>query len=148
MANRKLIETYWEAFKNGDLETYEACLDPQVVVSYPQSGEVFRGRDNYMETIRNYPVDLPSGSADVGLDSTATEVLKQPSVLPFGMSTPIVVTDGDLLVGRVVRTYPNGDVYHVRSIFKIRRGLIAEETTYFAAPFDAPEWRRQWSSTE
>ena len=147
MTNRKLIETYWEAFKSGDLETYEACMDPQIVVSYPQSGEIFHGRDNYMATIRNYPVDLPSGSADAELDTTATEVLQQ-SIFPFGMSTPIVTTDGDLLVGRVVLTYPNGDVYHLCSIFKADRGLITEETTFFAAPFEAPDWRSEWASAE
>jgi hypothetical protein len=147
MANRALIMRYWEAFKTGDLDTYEACMDPDIVVTYPQSGEVFRGRDNYMATVRNYPVHLPAGSADGELETTATEVLKQ-AVLPFGMSTPIVTTDGDLLVGRAVLTYPNGDQYHVCSIFKAHRGLVKEETTFFAAPFDAPDWRNEWTSPE
>jgi hypothetical protein len=35
-------------------------------------------------------------------------------------------------------------VFHVAVIIKIREGIIAEETTYFAAPFEAPEWRRPY----
>jgi hypothetical protein len=36
----------------------------------------------------------------------------------------------------------------VCSIFKADRSLITEETTFFAAPFDAPDWRREWASAE
>jgi ketosteroid isomerase-like protein len=65
MINRETVERYWTAFKDGDLDAYEACLATDVVVTYPQSGEVLRGRADYMSTIRNYPVNLPSGEEEL-----------------------------------------------------------------------------------
>jgi hypothetical protein len=41
--------------------------------------------------------------------------------------------------GRV--RYPDGSVWHVIQIFRVRDGRIRELTSYFAEPFDAPEWR-------
>lgn len=55
-----------------------------------------------------------------------------------------VVAGSDFFVGEAVHNYPDGDVYNVAVITKIREGMIAEETTYFAAPFEAPEWRSRW----
>jgi hypothetical protein len=28
---------------------------------------------------------------------------------------------------------------------KVRNGKVAHETQYFADPFDAPAWRKQWA---
>ncbi len=53
-------------------------------------------------------------------------------------------TVGEKTVDVEVGGYPNGDVFNVAVIVKLREGMIAEETTYFAAPFEAPEWRSQW----
>ena len=49
-----------------------------------------------------------------------------------------------LAVGEAVFEYPNGEKYNIAMIIKVRDDLVAEETTYFAAPFDAPEWRRPY----
>ena len=40
--------------------------------------------------------------------------------------------------------YPDGSDYHVISILEVRDGLIAKVTTYFAAEFEAPDWRAGW----
>jgi len=140
MTNRRIVEQYWFAFRDGDLDTYESLLHPDVVVTYPQSGEVFKGK--YMASIRNYPQGLPTGDASA-LDTTEKSAATT-SIFPFGLSAITLVHDGELLVGQAVLTYPNGEVYNTCSIFKVQSQLIAEETTYFAAPFDAPEWRSQW----
>jgi hypothetical protein len=39
-------------------------------------------------------------------------------------------------------TYPDGSVFTTVSIGEFREGKLAEETGYFAAPFDPPDWRR------
>ena len=142
MSNRQIVERYWTAFVTGDLDTLERLVHTDIVVTYPQSGEVIRGRENLMATIRNYPVALPEGS-DAKLEGTA-ETASVSSPLLFGIPVITVVAGSDVFVGEAVYTYANGDVFNVAVIVKIREGMIAEETTYFAAPFEAPEWRSQW----
>ncbi|MBA3403380.1 MAG: hypothetical protein H0U13_01660 [Gemmatimonadaceae bacterium] len=42
--------------------------------------------------------------------------------------------------GETIR-YPGGDTWHVVAPITVRDGKIWRETDYFAAPFDAPDWR-------
>ena len=56
--------------QDGDLDALESLLHPDVVVTYPQSGEVILGRDNVIAAIRQFPTDLPTGADDVHLDTT------------------------------------------------------------------------------
>jgi ketosteroid isomerase-like protein len=60
MGNRDLLKRYYTAFNDGDLDAYERFMDPDIVVRYPQSGEVFRGRKNAMAVLRGYPDALPN----------------------------------------------------------------------------------------
>ena len=143
MSNQKAIEKYWVAFNEGDLDGICDALHPHVVIRYPQSGEVFRGRETYRDVLRHYPGGLPTGEA-ASLDSDPQTVVV-PSPRPFG--PPIVtVTGGDeLFVGQATFTYPDGSVYHSVSIYRVVDGLIRSEIAYFAEPFEAPEWRGQWA---
>lgn len=143
MSNRQVIEQYWAAIAGGDLADAEACLHPDVVVSYPQSGEVFRGRDNYMAILRNYPGGLPASEA-VGLEGDPRTVVT-PSARPFGAPVVTVVGGDELMVGQSILHYSDGLTVHGVSIFRMRSRLIAAETTYFTEPFEAPEWRKQWA---
>ena len=38
-------------------------------------------------------------------------------------------------------TYPNDEVYFAVTLAELRDGLVYRETTYWAAPFEAPAWR-------
>ncbi len=142
MSNRQIIESYWNAFVKGDLDTVEKLVHPDIVVTYPQSGEVIRGRENLMAMARNYPVALPEGTA-VKLEGPDETVSVSPS-MPFGMSVITISGGGDMFVGEAVYDYPNGDVYNVAVILKVHEGMISQDTTYFATPFEAPEWRRPY----
>lgn len=143
MTNRRVVEAFWTALQQGDIDAYDSIMHPDVVVTYPQSGEVIRGRDNLMAVLRNFPIAFPTAEADIILDTTEKTV-SRPSLIPFGMSSITIVDDGELVVGQAVVTYPEDVVYNTCSIFKVRSQMIVEETTYFAAPFEAPEWRREW----
>ena len=143
MTNRRVVDESWRIVRDGDLDALESLLHPDVVVTYPQSGEVIRGRDNVIATVRQFPTDLPTGADEVHLDTTE-KTAAIGSSMPFGMSLVTIVDDGELVVSRAILTYPTGDVFHTCSIFKVRSRLIAEEVTYFARPFDAPEWRKEW----
>lgn len=141
MDNGRIVELYMEAVEHRDLEKVRELMHPDVVGRYPQSGEVFRGRDNYMGMQEAYP-GLPQAEASSVTGETSMVVL--PSTLPFGKPT-ITVFGGEHFVIEGMATYPNGDVYNVVLILRLEGGKVIEETTYFAAPFDAPEWRKAYS---
>lgn len=144
MSNRRIIEEYWEAFLNQDIDTYESLMHPDIVVTYPQSGEVFVGRDNSISTVRNYPVDLPAAEGET--IGTSERSISGAGAGWFGVSSVTVTSEGNLFVAQGTLTYPNGELYYLCSIFRIKQGLIAEETSYFGQPFEAPEWRIQWAA--
>jgi ketosteroid isomerase-like protein len=139
--NRRIVERYIEAVEARDLAQVREMMHPDVVGRYPQSGEVFRGRDNYMGMQEAYP-GLPQSQASSVTGESSLMV--QPSSLPFAQPT-ITVFGGEHFVIDGVATYPNGDVYNVVLIVRLREGKVIEETAYFAAPFEASDWRREFS---
>ncbi|HXJ65932.1 MAG TPA: hypothetical protein VNN79_19410, partial [Actinomycetota bacterium] len=52
-----------------------------------------------------------------------------------------IVGGGDTFTVEAVGTYPGGATYHVVAILELRDGKVFRGRTYFAAPFEAPEWR-------
>ena len=54
-----------------------------------------------------------------------------------------IIGSGDLWITEYVLTYDGQPSYTV-SIMEFRGDKVAHETQYFADPFAAPEWRRQW----
>ncbi len=141
MDNRDVVDLYLKAVGSGDLDAVREMQHPDIVGRYPQSGEVFRGRDKYMDMQVEYP-GLPHAEASnvIGQDN----VVLMPAFLPFGHPT-VTVFGGDRFVVEGVATYPNGEVYNMVLILRLQSGKVIEETVYFAAPFDAPEWRRQYA---
>jgi ketosteroid isomerase-like protein len=138
--NRGIVERYLSAYAVRDLAAARELQHPDIVARYPQSGETFRGRDNYMSMQESYP-GLPEAKASAVTGESNTIVL--PSSLPFGKPT-VTVFGGDQFVVEGVATYPNGEVFNVVMILRLQGGKVIEETTYFAAPFEAPEWRRPY----
>ena len=50
---------------------------------------------------------------------------------------------GGLWATEMVFDY-DGDPFYVVVIHQWRDGLVATETSYYAAPFEAPAWRAKW----
>ncbi len=40
--------------------------------------------------------------------------------------------------------YPDQSEWWMISLFELRDGLLYRQTSYFAAPFEAPDWRSEW----
>jgi ketosteroid isomerase-like protein len=141
---RDVVDLYLKAIGSGDLDMVRELQHPDVVARYPQSGEVFRGRDKYMDMQAEYP-GLPHAEASnvIGQEN----VVLMPAFLPFGHPT-VTLFGGDQFVVEGVATYPTGEVYNVVIILRLQNGKVIEETVYFAAPFDAPEWRRRYADTQ
>jgi hypothetical protein len=138
--NRGIVERYLKAHEARDLAAVRELQHPDIVARYPQSGETFRGRDKYMAMQESYP-GLPEAKTSVVIGESSTIVL--PATLPFGRST-VTVFGGDQFVVEGVATYPNGEIFNIVMILRLQGGKVIEESLYFAAPFDAPEWRRPY----
>jgi len=130
-----------EAATARDLDAQETMLHPDVVASYPQSGEVFRGRDKYIAMLRNYP-SLPEGHL-VSIKGESHTSVQYPS-LPM-LSPTITVYGGDDFVIEAIATYADGNTYNLVALLHLEQGLVKEETWYFAPTFEAPEWRRPYT---
>ena len=140
MDTQKICDRYLEVITERDFDTQYTLLHPDVVASYPQSGEVFRGRDKYIEMLRNYP-----GMADghiVSVKGDSHTSVRYPT-LPM-LSPTITVYGGDDFVVEAEGTYPDGSDYNFVVLLHLEQGLVKEETWYFAARFEAPEWRRPY----
>lgn len=138
---RKIVEQYAQAFQTRDIEMSGTLMHPEIVARYPQSGETIRGRDNYLATLAAYPLGLPN--TDVSSVKGGDKAAVVPSSLPFARPT-VTVFGGDQYVIEGVATYPDGAFFHVVLVLRLRDGKVFEETSYFAAPFDPPEWRQDF----
>ncbi len=91
------------------------------VMEMPQSGERFRGRDKMREFQEGFPDNA---------DPPRIRIRR------------VLVRDGLWIVESIV---DYGDqVSHGAAILELRDGKIWRDTRYFAAPFEAPEWRARW----
>jgi hypothetical protein len=135
-----VVDVYVKAIEDLDLDRVAEIMHPDVVGRYPQSGETFRGRDNYLAMLAAYPGLPHTHPTSV---TGEEEVVILPSFLPFGAPT-ITVFGGDRFVVEGIATYPDGEIYNVVVILRVQAGAIIEETTYFASPFEPAEWRRPY----
>ncbi len=62
---------------------------------------------------------------------------------PSGFKVRRIVGKGDLWVTEYTITYQGRPAFTV-SIMEFRDGKVVHETQYFADPFEAPAWRKEW----
>ena len=115
---RALLDRHWAASDAGDADAEYDIYAEDVVVEYPQSGEVMRGKRN-IRALRTH----------------------HPTVRTFTVRR--IVGAGDIWVTEFVLTY-DGKPTQTVSIMEFSEELVVRETQYFADPFDPPAWRSQW----
>jgi hypothetical protein len=141
MNNRQLIERYTKAHADQDWATVSELTASDLVVTYPQSGETFRGRDNYVRMLADYPGHLES---DADLTITTVRARRESvhvMTSPIAAPTITVTEAGDDFIIEGVIKYPDGGIYNIVGIIELGGGLVVRETWYFAAPFEPPAWR-------
>jgi len=125
-ANRRLADRLREALESGDMQELANAqmesLADDYVQEWPQSGERIR-RDNAIEINRNY--------------SEATRT--SPT-----MKLRRMISKEDLLVIEGTIDYGDGTPVSYVGIAELRDGKVVRNTEYFANPFEAPEWRKQY----
>jgi ketosteroid isomerase-like protein len=115
---RAALDKHWAASDANDFETEHHIYLEDAVLDYPQSGERTRGRSN----IQN-------------------QRASQPSKKRFSIRR--IIGSGELWVTEFTLTYDGRPSYTV-SIMEFRGDKVVHETQYFADPFEAPAWRKQW----
>ena len=116
---RAALDAHWQASAAGDANAEHAIYTDQVLCDYPQSGERIIGRNN-LQALRSHHPGKPSG-----------------------FNVKRILGAGDLWITEYIITYQGRPTYTV-SIMEFLNGKVMHETQYFADPFDAPAWRRQW----
>lgn len=145
MSHDDLVRRYIEALQRHDYDGVAELMHPEITARYPQSDEVFEGKESYRAMLEAFP-DPPEVEIDRStFDDTVVHVA---SPMPFGMPVITVVGGGDTFLGEGTVRYRSGDVWRFVSIIKVAEGLVKEETSYFAQPFEAPEWRAPFRSSE
>ena len=139
------VRRYEEATARLDFAALGELRHPDYVCTYPQSGERFRGHDNWVAAHTDYASHFGRehlADAKVSGGRQRAKVSNIVSPMPFA-STPIVqVSDtGDLVTVEGRGRWPDGKIYHWVQILEYRDGLVWRETDYFAEPFEAPVWR-------
>jgi hypothetical protein len=118
-SRRAGIRRLVEAINTQDMDPFDAIYHDDVIIEWPQSGEVIRGKQN----IRELRLARPTASP--------TATLRR------------IIGSGDLWATEMIFDYA-GDRYYTVLIHEYRDGLVVQETCYYGAPFEAPAWRAQW----
>jgi hypothetical protein len=116
---REALDSHWQASAAGNLDAEHAIYDDNSICDYPQSGERILGRAN-LQALRGHHPGKPSG-----------------------FNVRRMVGRGDLWVTEYTILYKGRPAYTV-SIMEFSNGKVVHETQYFADPFEAPVWRKQW----
>jgi SnoaL-like protein len=109
-ALRAALQRHWDASDANDFEAEHDIYHEDAVLHYPQSGERIRGRRNIQESR-----------------------FVQPNKKRFTVQR--MIGSGNLWVTEFVLSYDGKPSYTV-SIMEFRDGKVANETQYFADPFD------------
>ncbi len=140
-SGREVVERYGRAVAAADMDAMVAVLHDDVIDEYPQSGERVVGKANMRALVEHYP-----GAEQAPLHGTVTKVVGAEDEWVVGPSYTMTHISGSgddyALAGMI--DYPNGETWHIVMLVRLRDGLIWRITSYFASPFEAPEWRAAW----
>jgi hypothetical protein len=117
-STRAGIRRFVEAINTGEMEPFDALYHDDVIIEWPQSGEVILGKQKIRELRLAYPT-------------------------PPRATLRRIVGHGDLWATEMLFDYA-GDPFHTIVIHEYRDGRVALETSYYAAQFQAPSWRAKW----
>ena len=138
--DRDVVDRYATAMGSGDFSTWFSLLADDVVETYPQSGERFRGRDNVRAIVEQYP-----GGKEMPNPAVSELIGVEDRWVTTPMFTTVKIAGGGeayTLTARI--TYPNQEEWHLVQLLRVSGGRITHMTSYFAAPFEPGDWRNQY----
>jgi hypothetical protein len=117
---RDALNAHWQASATGDANAEHNIYADDAICDYPQSGERILGRSN-LQALRTHHPGKPSG-----------------------FKVRRIVGKADLWVTEYIITYQGKPAFTVSMMEFNDNGQVIHETRYFADPFEAPAWRKQW----
>ena len=128
MNNDEMEQRIRSIFETGDMQAFAEGIDEMqaddVVQEWPQSGERIVGKANIQAINQSYPASTGTAPKSVLrriLQPGKAWIIE--SVIDYGDGVPVSLIS-------IIETNAEGKVSH--------------QTDYFANPFEAPEWRKQW----
>ena len=121
----------------GTFEAFDDLVAEDVIEEYPQSGERFRGRSRLRAMLQSYR----EAAADIHPDVDQVSGGDEAWVLTPGYTVVRVDGGGNEFTITGTVNYPNGETWHLVQLVGIENGKVVHLTTYFAEPFEAPDWR-------
>jgi hypothetical protein len=140
-SHREMIDRFIQSVPH-DIGAMREVCHGDFVQEFPQSGERFEGLQNLYDSHQHYPGGKP------GVNKEVRRVVGSEDNYVMTPSFTIlrITGTGDVYTVENLGGYPDGSEWHVVNIIEFREDKISKSTTYFAHPFDAPEWRAKWSS--
>ncbi len=117
--SKALAVHFWELFSTQKWDQAKALLSDDFVAIWPQSKEKMIGPENFINVNRYYP-----GNHKI-------EVLHAHEIAEGVVTTVWIVAD-------------TGQKTFATSYFGFHDGKIIRVEEYWAEPYSAPDWRRQW----
>jgi ketosteroid isomerase-like protein len=140
--HREVLERFAEAMDHHDWAKLDESVHPDVVCEYPQSGERFRGIENFRAQFENYP------NFDTATSHLEEVVGGASYALTPAYTLVAVEGSGDRGAAIVRARYPDGSTWWAINFYELRDGQIARTRTFFAPDFDAPDWRAPFRDGE
>jgi len=119
-----------------DTEELARLRHPDWSARWPQSGELVRRSEDERRIMEAYP-----GGSPKLLEGRVVGLEDQWITSPMGGAYR-VEGGGENWWGEWLMDYPDGKRWHTIALVEMRDGKVWRETTYWAEPFEAPEWRR------
>jgi ketosteroid isomerase-like protein len=136
-SNREIVEEFVRAIEAKDIDAACALMAGDFVDEMPQSGERTKGRENYRRIFENYPGGVGTADAE-GKRIIGSE---DRWVMTPSFNALRIEGSGDTYTYVGTIRYSAGDVWQIIAIVQLRDGKLARSTTWYAAPFEAPDWR-------
>lgn len=113
----------WDRIQARDWDGLRGFLDPELVVRWPATGELFVGADNFVAVQSEYP------------EGWSISVLR-------------VMADGDEVVSEVEVPTASGPIFRVASFATVREDRVVAGTEYWVTVDgeEPPAWREAYST--
>lgn len=119
-----VVRSFWTAMETNDFFAAAEWLAEDYTLTWPQSGEVMRGRQAFGRVNTDYPA---AGRWRFNL--------RRLVVAGDEVVTEVGVTDGDMIAT-------------VLTFHSVRDGKIVEHREFWPDPMPAPAWRAAWVTVD
>jgi ketosteroid isomerase-like protein len=114
----EIVEALWAAFDSFEFAAAAPLLHDEFVCEFPQSGEVMRGRDNFIAMNQHYPGQ-------------------------WRCTIQQLIANGDKVVTET-HVSDGNQSFTALSFFTFKDNQIIHLREYWPDPMPAQEWRAQW----